>query len=80
MDLDNGILVRYSSPTKFDSAGYGQIWRHILDNGHEQFIQVSKDPEKPDWIRMGKFLEKALSHKFYDEPFIEECLERYSSN
>lgn len=78
--MDNGILVRYSAPTKYDSAEYGQIWRQQLDNRYEQYIQVSKDEEKPEWIKMGVFLEKALCHKFYDETFIKECLKQYTAH
>jgi len=78
--VDNGILVRYSAPTKFDYAEYGQIWRQLLDhNSYEHYIQVSKESESPSWIAMGTFLEKALENNFCDDLFIKNCLKDYES-
>lgn len=76
--MDNGRLVRYTSPTKFDGAEYGQIWERILEDfTHELWIQTSQDEANPSWIRIGSFLEKVFSARLYDDEFLKECLEKY---
>jgi hypothetical protein len=77
--MDNGHLVRYSAPTKYDTAEYGKVWQQMLDDGSKAFIQVSKDEQNPHWVEMGKFLEKVFAHKLYDEDFVLECLNIYYS-
>lgn len=77
--MDNGQLVRYNAPTKFDTAEYGKMWVQMLDDGKEIYIQVSKDDTAPHWIRIGSFLEKVFYPKLYEESFIRECLDAYNS-
>ncbi len=77
--MDNGHLIRYSAPTKYDTALYGAIWIQMLDDCKDMYIQVSKDDQNPQWIRIGKFLEKAFSANLFDEDFISKCLEAYNS-
>lgn len=76
--MDNGQLIRYSAPTKFDCAEYGTLWIQILDDCKEMYIQVHKDENAPHWIPIGAFLEKALHAKLFEEGFLEECLKTFN--
>ena len=70
------ILDRYNAPTKFCSCEFGQIWRHIQDNGkYDLYIQTSMNPLEPIWLRMGEFLERVCENRLEDREFIGECLE-----
>jgi len=70
--------LKYTVPTKFDMAEYGQIWVKSNDNGEvDVFIQASKN-DCPHWITMGQLLERAFSEKLCDPEFIKECLEIYN--
>ena len=67
------IIEKYNNPTKHVQANYGTIHR----NESEYFIQVSKDPENPNWLTMGTFLVACFKDSFSNETFIKDCLATY---
>lgn len=70
--------LKYTVPTRYDMAPYGQIWVKANDsNVVDVFIQASKN-DSPNWISMGQLLERAFSEKLSDPEFINECLEIYN--
>ena len=70
--------LKYTVPTKFETAPYGQIWVKANDSDQvDIFIQSSKN-DCPHWITMGQLLERAFSEKLSDPNFIHECLEIYN--
>lgn len=72
------IVRRFSHPTKFSYEPYSTQW-HVT-RGHEPvicYIQISKDEEKPRWVRLGYLLEKVMLEKVEDIAFIEECIDKY---
>lgn len=76
--MENGRLVRYTPPTRFDVGEYGQIWEKLNDdNSHELWIQTNTEESNPLWVRVGYVLEKVFSAQMYDEKFLKECLEKY---
>ena len=75
-DVQRNVLIRYSAPTKFCSAVWGQIWKCMHDNDeYSLYIQVSRNPEEPIWLKMGDFLEKAFANRIFDETFITPLLQ-----
>lgn len=69
------VLVKYSAPTKLCLLPYGQIWKHLLDDDqYALYIQISKDLEAPQWVKMGDFLEKVYGDLLMDPKFIDNCL------
>lgn len=72
------FLIKYSIPSKFCFEPYGTIWQQMHDgDAYTLFIQASKNPEEPDWQKMGDFLEKVFENKFGHDGFIEHCLKEY---
>jgi hypothetical protein len=74
------ITERFSAPTKLDFAEYGSICKTITDHGTDLYIQTCKDEEKPHWISMGLFFEKALIELIQKKDFMDECLKLYDSH
>lgn len=71
-------LVKYSAPSKFCKEAYGQIWQQMHDDEeYTLHIQVSKDPENPEWLTMMRFLQIVFSEKIFLPRFVEQCLEDY---
>jgi len=69
------ILQRYTDPTRYDMAEYGQLCKH----GDKYFIQVSKNPDLAHWLTLGAFLEVCYESSILSDDFISECLSRYES-
>ncbi len=70
--------LKYTVPTRWDIAPYGQIWIKANDSDHlDVFIQAGKN-DSPNWITIGQLLERAFSEKLSDPDFIHECLEIYN--
>lgn len=72
------ILLKYTAPTKACSLPYGQIWKHLTDDGYCLWIQAGK--EEVHWMTMAAFLEKAFAHKVDTSKFISECLDMFEAN
>lgn len=73
------FLIRYNAPTKLCAAPYGQIWQCMHDNEeYSLYIQVSRVPEEPVWLKMGDFLEKAFAHQLFNETFIAQLLQNFT--
>ena len=69
------ILQRYTNPSKYDLAKYGQLCIH----GDKYFIQVSQNPDIACWLEIGVFLEKVFQNSILSNDFISECLSKYES-
>lgn len=71
-------FIRYTRPTGFDFAHYGQQWIFSDDNSrNETYIQTSEDENNPKWERIGGLLEVAFEDLFKNADFINECLRMY---
>ena len=71
------IDVRYSAPSKFDSAPHTTIAKVVTGLGkdnetYKYYIQASKNDQQPEWMRMGDFLEIALESLFTRQTFVDE--------
>lgn len=72
------IVRRLNPPTKFSYEPYSTQWHATGDRGPMLcFVQISKDEDKPCWVRLGDLLERALFDKTEDAAFIEECIQVY---
>lgn len=75
------LITKYCAPTKFDIEPYGAVWRQAVeDNILAYYIQVSKDPEAPEWLTMALLLNEIYKNQYEDIGFIEKCLDLYSEN
>ena len=72
-------LVRYTIPTRYDEAEYGQLCIVKGEDSSQDmyYIQITKDPDAYTWVPMGEFLEKAFEDKLLAEAFVEDCLKLY---
>lgn len=76
--MSTEVLVRYSSPTKYDLAPYGTICQVLGDNAVQEALHIQVGHgETSTWITMGEFLEKVFKDKLLDASFIQECLQSY---
>lgn len=69
------ILQRYTNPTKYDIAKYGQLCKH----GDKYFIQVSKNPDIANWLEIGEFLSVVYRKSILNDDFLTKCLSMYES-
>lgn len=67
------ILQRYTNPTKYDIAKYGQLCKH----GDKYFIQVSKNPDIANWLEIGEFLSVVYRKSILNDDFLAKCLSMY---
>lgn len=80
MERSEKLITRYKVPTKFDFAEYGAACRVQDGDSVSYFIQLSADEEKPNWVPLGNFLEKAFSSYITHGRFLHECLRLYEHN
>lgn len=66
-------LQRYTNPTKYDIAKYGQVCVH----GDKYFIQVSKNPDIANWLEFGDFLFLVYRKSILSDDFLSQCLSMY---
>lgn len=72
-------VTRYHVPTKFDHAPHGTQWLALIkEEETELYIQVGENDFSPSWIRMNKFLEKALTDYLDNERFMNDCLKWFA--
>ena len=45
-------IIRHSAPTQYDHAQKGTVCIVKPEQGGEQYIQRSDDPEKPKWEKI----------------------------
>lgn len=67
------LIERYSNPTKYDLAKYGQICKH----GDKYFIQVSKNPDIANWLTLGDFCQICFQKSILSDDFLNKCLSMY---
>lgn len=71
------IITKYCAPTKLDTAPFGNIWRHAVDdNVLAYYIQLSETDEMK-WRTLGYLFEEIFMEKIHNEHFIKECITRY---
>jgi len=71
------IHDKFTPPTKLDFAEFGTIHKVVTDAGTQEYIQTSRDEEKPHWMTMGQFLYKALSPCVAHKEFLQACLDSF---
>jgi hypothetical protein len=57
----------YNPPSKFSPAPYGELIKVMGETkddivSYTYYIQISEDPDKPDWITVGDFLTTVLEN------------------
>jgi hypothetical protein len=67
------VLIRVTNPSKHCLEPYKSIWQ----NGDAYFIQVSKDPENPNWLEFGNLLAETYKNYVTDDDFIENHIKLY---
>lgn len=50
------VVIKYSRPTPYDKAPFGQIWVAELEDKTSKYIQLSRDESVPRWSKLGDFL------------------------
>ena len=72
--------IRYTRPTKYDKAPYGDLCVVKGEQGtlDEIYIQTNKSEEISSWVYVGDFLMIAQKHLLHNKDFIEKCLEDYA--
>lgn len=63
MRREDKLVTRYTNPTKYDLAPYGQICCVESDAGKHYWIQMSKEEAHAQWKRLGDFLEELFLEK-----------------
>ena len=71
------MQIRYSIPTRHESAPHGTIAKCILDAAIIYYIQVSFDDEQANWIPLQILFETVFIDKITDEAFMASCLLTY---
>jgi hypothetical protein len=73
--------VRYTIPTRYDLAPFGQVCKVMGDDESVTlYIQTGHDQDTSTWVPMSIFLEKVFKSFLDDPTFIKECLEIYHNN
>lgn len=68
------IITRYSIPTRYDPAPFGAICRVTKSSEIVYYIQICKESNKYNWIRLGDFFETIFLPQISNDNFIEYCL------
>ena len=77
--MNSNIISKYNPPTKFEQLPFGTLW--LVEGDEPQYyIQISRDVEKPQWEKMGKFFEIIFKDYITNEIFLEECLKLFTQN
>ena len=73
------IVVRYSVPTRYDTAPFGTLYQVHGDDHQDKvlYIQVSHDVDQPEWMRMSDFLEHVFRNEIYDYRFVSALLDMF---
>ena len=69
------VIERFTNPSRHVQEPYSTLWI----NGESCFIQVSKDPENPNWLSIGDFLGVVFKGSIHNEDFISKCLTKYEN-
>ena len=79
--MENEIITRYTTPTRYDKAPYGAICKVVDEDKYGLYIQVrSDDVEESHWLKMGDFLEIVFKQEILsDRDFIDGCLDLYKT-
>ena len=77
---NDNITVRYTIPGRFDNAPWSTLCK-VMGEGdiYELYIQISRDDEHPDWVKLGALLDKTFTELLEDKEFIHCCLELEAS-
>jgi len=78
MDADKNPTLRYTPPTRYDTAPLGTVSKVMQENGtHKLFIQLNKEPDTARWEPIAYLLEEVLSEYITRPLFIEAFLNAY---
>ena len=70
-------VIKTFPPNRLITAPYGTIHTIETETGIGQYIQISKDEERPEWKSMGDFLMIAFAEQLDKKIFIDQCLLMY---
>jgi hypothetical protein len=72
--------VRYFPPSRVDKAPYGTIlYVDSEKDGLIIYIQLSEDPEEPNWVKGRNLLEIVFQELVINRDFIETCIKIFQN-
>jgi hypothetical protein len=69
---------KYNRPTHLSKEPQGTLWCADLEGGKELFIQTADNKNRPHWIRVGEFLERAFCLEIHNHNFLDAALKLYN--
>lgn len=73
-----GLPVRYTPPSKYDLAEFGETVDVMTENGlYDTYIQTSTIADTSAWLKIGDFWAIVLEDKPQDKQFMKTCLTIY---
>ena len=74
-------MERYTVPTRYDEAPYGQICHVHSDNNHYSvYIQTCENQKTQIWLTVGAVFEKAFEYHVDDDGFMDEVMHMFKQN
>ena len=71
-------MQKYVAPTRLDFAPCGSVWEHLTDFPQGTlYIQISDNPEQPEWLSLGDLLATTFREKVTDTNFIKTQIKQY---
>jgi hypothetical protein len=78
--MEDKLKVRYFPPSKFDPAPYGQmVYVDSEKEGLTIYIQLSQNPEEPNWQKGRYLLEEVFKDHLSKPEFIEICVKIFET-
>ncbi len=76
---ENKILEQYRNLTKYDKAPLGTLCRVTKENDESSlYVQISSQSEEPEWIAVGRLLEKVFISSLDDDKFVLKCIKKFN--
>jgi len=73
-------LYRYTKPTGDDKVPFGTRWTyHSEDDQQKEYVQISRESMKPEWVRLGDLLESYYREYFDDRTYLLATIEDYKN-
>jgi len=72
--------IRYYPPTKLEEAPYGTIiYVDSEKDGLIIYIQLSDNPQEPNWLKGRNLLEVVFQDLINEEDFLETCIKIFQT-
>ena len=71
-------IEKFAPPTRLDCEPMASVWEHRTDFPQGiLYIQISDNPEAPEWVPLGDLLSETLRDKAFEGKFIVEQIKKY---